>query len=76
MALGSTQRLTEMSTRNLPVGKERPVREADNLTSICQPIHTDKYSEQSSSVNKTVQNTDTIKQLYALYTHRPHRAII
>jgi hypothetical protein len=38
MALGSTQRLTEMSTRNLPGGKERPMREADNLTAICELI--------------------------------------
>jgi hypothetical protein len=38
MALGSTQPLTEMSTRNLPGGKGRPVREADNLTAICKPI--------------------------------------
>jgi hypothetical protein len=29
MALGSTQPLTEMSTRNLPWGKGRPVRKAD-----------------------------------------------
>jgi hypothetical protein len=32
MALGSTQPLTEMSTRNLPEGKGRPARKADNLT--------------------------------------------
>jgi hypothetical protein len=38
MALASTQRLTEMSTRNLPGGKARPVRKADNLTAICEPI--------------------------------------
>jgi hypothetical protein len=31
MALGSTQPLTEMSTRNLPGGKKRPARRADNL---------------------------------------------
>jgi hypothetical protein len=37
MALGSAQPLTEMSTRNLPVGKERPARE-DDLTAICEPI--------------------------------------
>jgi hypothetical protein len=35
MDLGSTQPPTEMSTRNLPVGKGRPMREADNLTAIC-----------------------------------------
>jgi hypothetical protein len=39
MALGSTQPLTEMSTRNIPGGKERQVlRKADNLTAICEPI--------------------------------------
>jgi hypothetical protein len=29
--------LTEMSTRNLPGCKGRPVRKADNLTAICEP---------------------------------------
>jgi hypothetical protein len=38
MALGSIQPLTEMSTMNLPEGKGRPAREADNLTAICEPI--------------------------------------
>jgi hypothetical protein len=37
MALGSTQPLTEMSTRNLPGGKKRPVRRADNLAAIYEP---------------------------------------
>jgi hypothetical protein len=36
MALGSTQPLTEMSTRNLPGGKERPARKADKLTAVCE----------------------------------------
>jgi hypothetical protein len=38
MALGSTQPVTELSTRNVPGGKERPALEADNLTAICDPI--------------------------------------
>jgi hypothetical protein len=38
MALGSTQPLTEMSTRNLPGGKGRPAHKAENLTVICEPI--------------------------------------
>jgi hypothetical protein len=38
MTLGSTQLLTEMSTRYLSGGKGRPAREADNLTAICEPI--------------------------------------
>jgi hypothetical protein len=37
MALGSTQPLTEMCTRNLPGGKGRPARKAD-ITAICEPI--------------------------------------
>jgi hypothetical protein len=37
MALGSTQPLTEMSTRDPPGGKGRPARKAD-LTAICEPI--------------------------------------
>jgi hypothetical protein len=36
--LGSTQPLTEMSTRNLPGGKGRPAPKADKLTAICEPI--------------------------------------
>jgi hypothetical protein len=38
MALGSTQPLTEMSTRALPKVKGRPVRKADNFTAIFEPI--------------------------------------
>jgi hypothetical protein len=38
MSLGSTQPLTEMSTRNIPDGRRRPVHKADNLTAICEPI--------------------------------------
>jgi hypothetical protein len=38
MALGSTQPLTEMSTRNLPGGKGQPARRADNTTVMCESI--------------------------------------
>jgi hypothetical protein len=38
MALGSTQLLTKMSTRDLPGGKGRPAPGADNLIVICDPI--------------------------------------
>jgi hypothetical protein len=38
MAVGSTQPLTEMSTRNLLGGKKRPAPRADNLAAICEPI--------------------------------------
>jgi hypothetical protein len=36
--LGSTQPLTEMSTRNLTEGKGQTERKTDNLTAICEPI--------------------------------------
>jgi hypothetical protein len=35
---GSTHPLTEMSTRNLPGGKGRQARKADNITAICEPV--------------------------------------
>jgi hypothetical protein len=38
MALGSTQPLTEMSTKNLPGGKGWPARKAVNLTTFCELI--------------------------------------
>jgi hypothetical protein len=38
MALGLTQPLTEMSTRNLLGGKGRLECKADNLAAICEPI--------------------------------------
>jgi hypothetical protein len=38
MALGLTQRVTEMSTRNLPGGKGWRARKADSLTAIWEPI--------------------------------------
>jgi hypothetical protein len=38
MALGSTQHLTEMSTKNLLGSKGRQAPKADNLTAIYEPI--------------------------------------
>jgi hypothetical protein len=38
MALGLTQHLTEMITRNLPLGKGLPALKADSLTAICEQI--------------------------------------
>jgi hypothetical protein len=37
-ALGSTQSLTEMRTKNLLGGKGQSAHRADNLTAICEPI--------------------------------------
>jgi hypothetical protein len=36
MAVGKTQPLTEMSTRNLSEGKKRPDLRADKLAAICE----------------------------------------
>jgi hypothetical protein len=38
LALGLTQPLAEMSTKNHPGDKARPAVKADNLTAICEPI--------------------------------------
>jgi hypothetical protein len=38
MALGLTQPLTEMSTRNIPEDKGQPERKADKLTANCESI--------------------------------------
>jgi hypothetical protein len=38
MALGLTPLLREKGTRNLPDGKARPERKANNLTVIYEPI--------------------------------------
>jgi hypothetical protein len=38
MALGVTQSVTEMSSRNLHGGKGHLVYKADNLTTICELI--------------------------------------
>jgi hypothetical protein len=38
MALGSTQSLAEISTKNLPGDHGRTARKADNLTAICETI--------------------------------------
>jgi hypothetical protein len=38
MSLGWTLPLREMSTTNLPSGKGRPTRKADNITAMCEQI--------------------------------------
>jgi hypothetical protein len=38
MALGLTQPLTEITTRNFPKDEVRSARKADNLTAIYEPI--------------------------------------
>jgi hypothetical protein len=38
MALGSTQPLTKMNTRNLPGGKGRPALKVDKFLAFLEPI--------------------------------------
>jgi hypothetical protein len=38
MAPGSTQPITEISTKNLSGGNGRPVHKAENLTAVCEQI--------------------------------------
>jgi hypothetical protein len=38
MALGSTQSLTKMSTRNLRGGKKRPARRTDNMSRMSENV--------------------------------------
>jgi hypothetical protein len=38
MAMGSTEPVEEVTTRDISGGKGRPARKADNLTAICEPI--------------------------------------
>jgi hypothetical protein len=45
VALGSTQPLAEMSTRNFPWGKERPTCKADHHTTICDPTFQKSVSQ-------------------------------
>jgi hypothetical protein len=43
MAIGLTQPLIGMGTRNLPGGKGWSARKADNLTAICESIFQKKF---------------------------------
>jgi hypothetical protein len=68
MALGSTQPLTEMSTRNIPGGEGRPARKADSLTAICEPIAYKMWEPQHLTTQwvLTVRDRDTFTPYLAL----------
>jgi hypothetical protein len=68
MALESTQPLTEMRTRNLPGGKGRPVRKADKLTSICEPI-VQKMLEPRRLTTLWASMATTVIALHYLYVY-------
>jgi hypothetical protein len=51
MALGFTQPLTEMSTRNLPGGKARSANKAHNHSIICEPTVQTMWEGSSASHN-------------------------
>jgi hypothetical protein len=48
-----------MSTRNLPGGKGRPVRKADNLTAICEPINWRKCGSLNLKEKKYIREEET-----------------
>jgi hypothetical protein len=58
MALGSTQSLTEMSTRNFSGGRKRPGCRAENLAAIYEP---NVFNAGASTSHKP-------KGLHGLYT--------
>jgi hypothetical protein len=66
MAVGSTQPLTYMSTRNIPGGEVRPARKADNLTAICEPIVYKMWEHQHLTTLwvSTARYKDTFTYLY------------
>jgi hypothetical protein len=66
MDLGSTQPLTEMSTRNLSGGKGRPARKADNLTAICGQLSRENVGA-STSHNPMGLHILLQGELYLLY---------
>jgi hypothetical protein len=68
MALGSTQPLTEMSTRKIPGGEGRPVRKAYNLTAICEPMSRENV-EASTSHNPMGLHGLLQGQLYHFYLY-------
>jgi hypothetical protein len=73
MALGSTQPLTEMSTRNTPGSKGRLAFKTD-LTDICEPIFKKMWEPRrvTTSCASTVYHNDsfTFNNFYTLYKHK------
>jgi hypothetical protein len=55
MALGSTQSLTEMSTRDIYWGLRRPVRRADNITTFMRRLSRNSGSLDSLEPSGPVQ---------------------
>jgi hypothetical protein len=70
MALGSTQPLAEMSTRNFPGGKKRAARKADNLAAICEPC-LKMWEPQSLATLRasTACTGKTLPYLYLIYIY-------
>jgi hypothetical protein len=67
MAMGSTQTLTEMSTRDLPWSKGRPARKTYNPTAICEPIIWRKYG--SLDVSQLNRPSWPVTGIAFIFTH-------
>jgi hypothetical protein len=70
MALGSTQPLTEKSTRNLPWGKWRPAHKADNPTTICELYQKCGSLSVSQIYGPPQPITGTALPFYHILTHK------
>jgi hypothetical protein len=68
MALGMTEPLTEMSTRNLPGGKGQLARKVDSLTTICELICLENVGD-SMSQNPVGLHGLWWGQLYLYFFH-------
>jgi hypothetical protein len=72
---GSTQPLTEMSTRNLPGGKGRPACRADNFTAIYEPL---SRNCESLGVSQPYGPPHDLLQgqLYIFWLHRDNKTMV
>jgi hypothetical protein len=69
MALGSTQPLTEMSTRNVPGDKGRPARKAEILTTIYESIFYKMWEPDISQTNWPPRPDAGINLPFCLYNY-------
>jgi hypothetical protein len=71
VALGSTQPVTEMSTRNLSGGKGQLANKTDNLTVACEPTVYKMWEPSQRHIYKSLQSVTpniTAFQIVAVIT--------